>query len=130
MSYRIAAQKAFDRERRKMVKKNRPLDQVLAQAMERVMDDPSIGEPYHGNLYGLMDFKFDPTDATRPYYRLVYAHYSCCELPDDCKYADAPLEEGETTCSGMIEFVSVANRKDAEALYKKDASYISSRLRS
>lgn len=139
MPYRIAALSSFETSLRKLTKKNKPLRDLIAGAVEDVSDDPSIGEPYHGNLFGLYKFKFDhyPNPSrrrprhrrNRPEYRLVYAPYDCCGNIDSCQYADVELAEGETECSGLVEFIDVFNRADATKLYKKDASYIRTLLR-
>lgn len=136
MPHRVAAQGNFTRSKRKLTKKNKPLNKLISEAVKTVIDDPSVGEPYTANLLGLHKFTFgEENDKTprhrqnRPFYRLVYTHYECCKKIDNCKYADVPLEEGETDCSGLIEFVQVMNRNDARNLYKKDPSYIKKLLR-
>ena len=130
MPYKVSHLSCFERDLKKLTKKNKPLKEVIKAHVLQVIENPDIGELYVGNLHPFRKVGFGES----PQYRLIYVLYDCCPIEDKvdeiiCRFDDVEELEDETACQGMVEFVFVKTREDCNNLYRKHKKYFEKYLR-
>ncbi len=130
MPYKVSYQNCFERDLKKITKKNKPLKDIIKVQVLQVIENPNIGELYSGNLYPFRKIGFGES----PQYRLIYVLYDCCPIQDKqeeivCRFDDVEELEDETICQGMVEFIFIKTREDCNNLYRKSKKYFEKYLR-
>lgn len=130
MPYKVSFTSRFERDS-KTFKKNKLAKTLIKEQIERIIENPNIGEMMSGNIFPFMKSAFGES----PQYRILYVKYDCCLIVkdnkqgSDCKFDDLePLEE-VAECEGMIEFAFVRTREDCNNLYKQSKKYFENYLR-
>lgn len=58
MPYKVSYRNCFERDLKKITKKNKPLKELIKVQVLQVIENPNIGELYSGNLYPVRKDRF------------------------------------------------------------------------
>jgi hypothetical protein len=117
MPHKIITESSFARDV-KDFKKNKSLLATIKDHVRDIVEDPSIGVVMVKNLAGLRKCRFDHHSS----YRIIYRVYDCCNAPGQeiGRICPHPMEEvDDKDCTGLVQFLHVQTRQDADNLYRK-----------
>lgn len=103
-------------------RKDKKARQLSQEAIEGIVSNPEGGEPYTGNMEGLIKWKY----GKKPAYRIIYALKPCCHLKD-CVYGiNDPQHED---CSGYIHFAFIGTRESMDRIYMSSRKFFDNYLK-
>ena len=126
MTYKIAYRSSFERDL-KAFKKDKSLKEAIRTHLQKLVENPTIGDPLVGAWSGFYKLPFHD----RPALRILYVIYPCCPFDVKerhlCRFDELSIDEPTPAeCLGMVEFVFVRTREECNNLYAKGRSYTDS----